>query len=190
MMPGAEMATGQAWQELTHKGLQMSRTTGRAGLKTGPPAQQIEKIKKMNRNNKLHTDRCRKGFVLVLTVFAALILATLIIAFINITSIDLTLVKNHMCSSQAYYIAEAGVADAINQIRAQGTLATTDWETDFPAAPDKYTVSVTQGATTVINSTGLAATSNFSRALEVKVSVSGSSPPYTVSISQWKETTQ
>lgn len=123
----------------------------------------------------------------MLTVFATLILATLIIAFINITSIDLTLVKNHMYSSKAYYVAEAGVADAIDQIRAQGTLATTDWETDFPAAPDKYTVSVTQGATTVINSTGLAAASNFSRELEVTVNVSGSSAPYKVRINKWEE---
>jgi len=142
----------------------------------------------MNRNNKLHTDRCRKGFVLVLTVFATLILATLIIAFINITSIDLMLVKNHMYSSKAYYIAEAGVADAINRIQLNGPLADTQWENTFPpSTSDTYNVSVSQSST-VITSTGLASASNFSRALEVKVSVSGSSSPYTVSITQWKET--
>ena len=145
------------------------------------------KVKKMNRNNRLYTDGCRKGFVLVLTLFTTVILATLIIAFLNMTSIDLNLVKNHMCSSKAYYIAEAGVADAIDKIQ-QGTSTTTPWEENFPAAPSKYSVVVTQGPPVVITSTGLAGASNFSRALEVRISVSGSSPPYTVSITQWKET--
>jgi len=166
------------------------RITGRVGHKMEPPAQQIEKLKKMNRNNRLHIKKCEKGFVLVLTLFAALILATLIIAFINITSIDLTLVKNHMYSSQAYYIAEAGVADAISRIRLNGPLADTQWENTFPpSTSDTYNVSVSQSST-VITSIGLASTSNFSRTLEVGVNVSGSSSPYKVSINQWKETTQ
>ena len=126
----------------------------------------------------------------MLTLFAVLIMATLIIAFLNITAIDLNLVKNHMCSSKAYYIAEAGIADAINQIRLNGPLADTQWEETFPPnTSDTYNVSVSQNST-VITSIGLASASNFSRALEVKVSVSGSSSPYNVSISQWKEVTQ
>lgn len=146
--------------------------------------------KKMNRNNNIHSKKNEKGFVLVLTLFATVILATLIIAFLNITSIDLNLVKNHMCSSKAYYIAEAGIADAINQIRLNGPLADTQWEDTFPPdTSDTYNVSISQNST-VITSTGFASASNFSRALEVKVSVSGSSSPYKVSINQWKEVTQ
>ena len=168
----------------------MTRIIGRTGLKMELPAQQIDKVKKMNRNNKLHTNKRREGFVLVLTVFTTVILATLIIAFLNITAIDLNLVKNHMCSSKAYYIAEAGVADAINQMRLNGPLADTQWGDTFPPnTSDTYNVSVSQNST-VITSTGLASVSNFSRALEVKVSVSGSSSPYKVSINQWKEVTQ
>jgi len=148
------------------------------------------KFKKMNRNNNIHTKKRVKGFVLVMTVVTTLILATLIIAFLNITAIDLNLVKNHMCSSKAYYIAEAGIADAINQIRLNGPLADTQWQETFPPnTSDTYNVSVSQNST-VITSTGLASASNFSRALEVKVSVSGSSSPYKVSINQWKEVTQ
>ncbi len=147
----------------------------------------IEKLKKMNRNNNIHTKKREKGFVLVMTVVTTLILATLIIAFLNTTAIDLNLVKNHMCSSKAYYIAEAGIADAINQIRLNGPLADTQWQETFPPnTSDTYNVSVSQNSTVII-STGLASASNFSRVLEVKVSVSGSSSPYTVSIKQWKE---
>ena len=141
----------------------------------------------MNRNDKSHTNKYKDGFVLVLTVFVTMIVATLILACLNTTSIDLVLVKNYMCSAQAYYIAEAGIADAINQIRLNGPLSDTQWEEYFPSgSSDKYTVSVSQSST-LINSTGLAVASNFSRSLEVSINVSGSFSPYQVSISQWKE---
>ena len=136
------------------------------------------------------SDKNTRGFILVLTLFTVLILAALVIGFLNITAVDLRLVKNHICSQQAYYIAEAGVADAINEMRLDGPLADTQWEEFFPAdTSSTYNVSVSQSST-VISCTGLAAASNFSRALEVTVSVSGSSPPYEVSISQWKEVVQ
>ena len=125
-----------------------------------------------------------------MTLFTALILATLIIGLLNITAIDLNLVKNHMFSLKAYYIAEAGIADAINRLRLDGPLADTQWQESFPSgSSDEYTVSVSQSST-IINSTGLAAASNFNRTLEVTVSVTGSSSPYKVFISQWKEATQ
>lgn len=168
----------------------MIQVTGRADRLTVRQVHKIEKDKKMSKNNKLHTGKRRKGFILVVTLFAILILSALIIAFTNITAIDLILVKNHMCSSDAYYTAEAGVADAINQIRLNGPLADTQWQETFPpGTSDTYDVSVSQSST-VITSTGLALASNFSRAIEVKVSVSGTSSPYNVSISQWKEVTQ
>ena len=133
--------------------------------------------------------RKTQGFILVITLFAVLILATLIIGFVNMTSIDLSLIKNHMFSSQAYYIAEAGVADAINQIRLNGLLGDIQWESTFPpSTSNKYNVSVSENST-VINSTGLASVPNFSRTLEVKISITGSSAPYNISINQWKELT-
>jgi Tfp pilus assembly protein PilX len=139
--------------------------------------------------NNIYTRDRKKGFILVLTLLISLILATLVIGFLSISSIDLVLVKNHMYSLKAYYIAEAGVADAINQIRLNGPMANTQWEAFFPSGSDKYTVAVSQSST-VISSTGLAYAANFSRALDVKISISGSSPPYKVSIKQWKEVVQ
>jgi Tfp pilus assembly protein PilX len=140
--------------------------------------------------NNIYTRDRKKGFILVLTLFISLILAVLVIAFLNMSSIDLNLVKNHMYSLKAYYIAEAGVADAINQIRLNGPLADTQWQASFPSgSSDTYTVSVSQSSS-VITSAGIAYTANFSRTLEVKVNVSGGSSPYTVSINQWKELSQ
>jgi len=126
----------------------------------------------------------------VLTLLVTLILATLVIGFLSMSSIDLDLVKNHMYSLKAYYIAEAGVAEAINRIRLNGPLADTQWEAFFPSgSSDKYTVAVSQSST-VISSTGLAYAANFNRVLNVTVQISGSSQPYKVSINQWKEATQ
>jgi hypothetical protein len=144
----------------------------------------------MNINNNIFRKKYEKGFVLMLTIFASLILATLIVAFLCMTAIDLNLAKNHTGSSKAYYIAEAGAVDAINQIQLNGPLTDASWELSFPSgSPDKYTVAVSQNST-VIKSTGFASASNFSRTLEVKIKISGSSQPYKVSINQWKETAQ
>jgi hypothetical protein len=114
----------------------------------------------------------------------------MIVGLLYLTAIDLNLLKNHMCSLRAYYITEAGVADAIDKIRTD-SLTVTEWECFFPAASqDKYNVVVTSGSPTVINCTGLAATSNFNRALEVEINVTGGSPPYSIQVQQWKEIVQ
>lgn len=129
----------------------------------------------------------KKGFILVLTLLVSLILATLVMGFASISSIDLDLVKNHMYSLKAYYIAEAGVADTIDKI--QRGVSIPSGAIPFPSGSlDTYTVSVDSNST--ITSTGAAATSNFRRTLKVKVSKSGSLPPYNVSIKQWEEVIQ
>lgn len=126
----------------------------------------------------------------MLTLFASMLLATLLIGFLNTTAIDLNLITNRVSSLKAYYIAEAGIADAINQIRLNAPLADSQWQATFPVnTSDTYNVAVSQNST-VINCTGLASTSNFSRVLEVTIKVAGSAAPYTVSISKWKEPIQ
>jgi Tfp pilus assembly protein PilX len=128
-----------------------------------------------------------KGFILILVLFTVLIMATLIIGLLNLTAIDAGLVKNHLCSLQAYYITEAGIADAINRIRQNGPLADTAWQQTFPAGTSSaYKVAVTDGST-LITCAGAAAPSNFIRLLQVQVNVTGGSPPYNVSIQEWKE---
>jgi Tfp pilus assembly protein PilX len=137
----------------------------------------------------IYTKSRKKGFILVLTLLVTLILATLVVGFATMSSIDLDLVKNHMYSLKAYYIAEAGVADAINQIQNSSVpFVNTQWQAAFPSGSlDTYTVDANSIA---IKSTGFASASNFSRTLTVKIKVSGSSQHYIVSINQWKEATQ
>ena len=139
---------------------------------------------------KRHRRKQEPGFVLVLTLFTALIMGTLIMGFALNTALDFNLVANHMNSLRAYYIAEAGVADAINQMRTSGSMSDSSWSSTFPpSTPDQYSV-VVSSSSTLITSTGTANASGFSRQLLVRVAVSGSSSPYRVTISNWEDVVQ
>lgn len=142
-------------------------------------------LNKMNRNSNIHTKKRERGFVLVLTLFAALIMSVLIIAYINIQTTDLSLIKNNLGSKKAYYIAEAGIADAINEIRTKSLIADTQWQKNFPdTSADTYSVAVSKKGR-LITSTGHAAASNFSRTLEV--TLIDVTAPHLVAVDQWKE---
>ena len=141
----------------------------------------------MNKNVK-KSEKNARGFILVLVLFTTLILATLTIGLLNLTAIDANLARNYMYSLQAYYIAEAGVADAMGNIRLNGPGDDT-WQSTFPSSTsNKYSVDVVEDSPTVIKSTGTVTNANFSRTLEVLVNVTGGAAPYNVSITQWKET--
>jgi Tfp pilus assembly protein PilX len=131
--------------------------------------------------------RRQLGVVLLATLYTALLMAVFIIGFIGLTAVDLNMTTNTVESQQAYYIAEAGVADAMAQMRQNGPMTDDTWTTTFPAgSSDQYTVTVSNSSG-LIESEGQTSPLAFTRALEVSVSVSGSSAPYTVNIQQWKE---
>ena len=95
-----------------------------------------------------------------------------------------------MYSLQAYYIAEAGIADALGNIRTSGASDST-WSDTFPTSTsNSYDVEIVTGPPTTITSTGIVTNANFRRTLEAQVSVTGGGSPYTISITQWKETTE
>ena len=127
------------------------------------------------------------GMVLIGTLFTALLMAVFVTGFIVLTTVDLNVSSNHVESLQAYYVAEAGVADALAQMTASGPMVDSQWTHTFPSgSSDQYTVTVSQSSG-LIQSSGLTAPLGFTRALEVVVSVSGSSAPYAVRIQEWKE---
>ncbi len=143
------------------------------------------------------TRQKRQGFILILTLFTALMLGTLVVGFLLLTAIDLNLVRNHKYSLQAYYVAEAGIVDAIDKIQRNELTIHGDewyeWEDDFPqGASSSYNVAVVPGPTNVITSTGFVPAANFSRTLEVHVKVVSESeyPPFKVSIKHFKEVIQ
>ena len=126
------------------------------------------------------------GVVLIATLFTALLMAVFIIGFIGVTTVDLSVSTNHAETLQAYYIAEAGVADAIAQMRESGTVTNPGSQTFPSGSSDQYSISY-DSDTKVITSMGTSQPLGFTRALEVSVLVSGSSAPYTVYIQEWKE---
>ena len=145
--------------------------------------------RQMNKNVK-KPENNTGGFILVLVLFTVLILSTLVIGLLNLTAVDANLTRNYMYSLQAYYIAEAGIADAIGRIRLNGPADNT-WQRTFPpSTSNTYSVDVEVDSPTVIESTGTVTNANFSKTLEVLVNVTGSAAPYSVSITQWKETTE
>lgn len=137
------------------------------------------------------TPRNGQGFILLLTLFTALILGTLVVGFLLLTVVDLNLVKNQTCSLQAYYLAEAGIVDTIDKIQRLDELTTTEWQEDFPQdASNSYSVKVDLGPTNVITSKGVIPAANFSRTLKVHVKVVSEDPPYKVSVKHFEEVTQ
>lgn len=132
----------------------------------------------------------KQGSVLVLTMFTMAILSILVIAMLNTAAADLQLVKNHIYYQKAHYIAEAGIADAIDRIQ-RDVVGSGQWETTFPAgSQNKYEVAVTQNSPVVVRATGIVESTGFSKILEVQLRTTGSSAPFKVSIIQWKEIIQ
>ena len=130
-----------------------------------------------------------KGFILVVTMFTALIVGTTIMGMIYSLSIDLRLANTHIQSLKSYYIAEAGIADAIERIRTKGPMQDKKWKSYFPrSARDQYTVSLSKNSS-VIQSIGKTAASGISRAIKADIKIIGNSSPYTVSINAWQEVT-
>ncbi len=123
----------------------------------------------------------------MVTLYTALLMAVFIVGFIGLTTVDLRVSTNHAKSMQAYYIAEAGVADALAKMRQQGPLVDTYWTNSFPpGSSDSYAVTVSQSSGK-IESRGQTSSLGFTRSLEVAVAVSGSTTPYVVRIQEWKE---
>ena len=118
----------------------------------------------MDKNVK-KSEKNARGFILVLVLFTVLILSTLTIGLLNLTAIDANLARNYMYSLQAYYIAEAGVADAIGKIRLNG-LGDDTWQSTFPSStPNTYSVDVQDGSPAIIKSTGTVTNANLAKPL-------------------------
>lgn len=136
----------------------------------------------------------RRGVILLLTLFIILLMSILVIGYLEIAATETQIMRNHKLSTQALYIAEAGIEDAIYTLRQTGNH---NWDTGFtdkifPAgSSSSYTVTIdnSDDPNIVIVSTGTVPGA-FQRRIEVEITLSGppSSAPYPVNINYWKET--
>ena len=127
----------------------------------------------------------KKGVALLLALFTLLIIALLVVAFLETTAIDLQIVSNQLKRNQALYIADAGVEYAVSRLKtSKSSFSTVPFI--FPSGSgNTYRVTYVSSSG-IITSTGTLA-SGESVTLEAKVSVTGSSRPFTVKILYWRE---
>lgn len=136
----------------------------------------------------------QEGVALLMAIFALFFITLLIVAFLDITTIDLQIVKNQTTSLKALYIADAGIEDAIYELR-----QVKEWDdgfTDKPFNDGSYTVTVVvdqdigEFYIKILTSTGTVSsgTTTAQRTIEAQTLVTGRTPgDYKVRISSWKE---
>ena len=128
----------------------------------------------------------KKGFALLLALLTLIIVSLLVTAYIELTTTDLQIISNHFTRNKALYIADAGVEYAIYNLRINNRWQANNLSVIFPqGTADKYSVTYPRNSGK-ITSTGVLATGQQVR-LEARISVGGSSRPYTVKILSWKE---
>ena len=161
----------------------MMRTIGRKARSSALPAAQID----LTIGYHVKDSECGAALVVALIVMA--LLAMLTMGTLDMLTTNVQIASNHAHEFKASYIADAGVEDVIDRLRDDPTWDTGLLDVEFPAGSgNTYTVSVDNSdyPSIIIAATGTAA--NFQRFLEVKVRISGASPPYSVAVNYWKET--
>lgn len=125
----------------------------------------------------------QRGSVLLMTLFLISLGSAFVIGFLQVSTTDLQIVRNHQYSLRALYIADTGVEDAIYNL-----ILDSHWNAGFTNkafAGETYTVTITNNYPNpiIIDSVGTAGGS-FQKHLRVQVTISGSKPP---TINYWKE---
>lgn len=127
----------------------------------------------------------QKGLALLLALFTLIIISLLVVAFFELTTIDLQIISNHFRKNQALYIADAGVEYAISRLTSSRSSFNTP-QIVFPSGSgNTYRVTYSSSSGTITSVARLS--SGQQVALSVKVSIVGSSAPYTVRIISWRE---
>ena len=125
----------------------------------------------------------KEGIALILAMFTMLFVSVLVVALLDMVTIDQKISTNQIRSLQATYIADAGVEEAIYQLRQDDDWSGTGGDVEFPSGSgNSLNVSVSD---TAITSTGTIG--DFTKVLNVDFLLSGSSSPYQVLIDKWEE---
>jgi hypothetical protein len=123
------------------------------------------------------------GSILLVTVFAIALMTAFVVGMLQMNSEQIQIMKNEIFAAQARAIAEAGIADALGQIR-----STRNWSAGFSSKSfggGSYTVSVTGTVPSItVISTGTSA-QNYISKVEADITVASISP-YTIRINKLK----
>jgi len=144
-------------------------------------------MKNLIQRNKLNNER---GVALILAMMVMVALSLLTVNSFEMLSGSIRISRNHKDDLQALYVAEAGIEDAVIQLRVSRNWIAGFDEKDFDG--NKYTVVVTVGTdNSVITLLSTGKAGNFQRTLEAQVKIIGTeefSPlEYSVAVLYWKE---
>jgi len=127
----------------------------------------------------------KKGQALLLAIFSLIIISLLVTAFLELTTIDLQIITNHLTKNQALYLADAGIEYAISQLRTNSNWKKTPQPIELPpGSGNTYDVTY-ESVSGKINSVARL-TSGEQISLEAKVRIKGTAP-YEVKIIYWRE---
>jgi hypothetical protein len=123
--------------------------------------------------------RCRQsGSVLLIVVVLVALLAATVVGHLQVNAEEIQLMQNHLHGTEAMAVAEAGLNDALAQLRVDFR-----WSKGFadkPFGDGTYTVTIKD--TTILST---AKTSDgFSARIEADVAVAPDGPPYLVRIDE------
>lgn len=130
--------------------------------------------------------RGQDAAVLLVTVFLVAFSALLVTGLLHGLTTDLQISHNHIWSTKALYIADAGIEHAIRELRADSNWRGPYTEV-FPAgSASQFSVSVTpSGSSLIIDSSGTSG--GFTRTIKADLRLAVTSPPYPVKVFNWKE---
>lgn len=124
---------------------------------------------------------------IMLALFATFFVTLFAVAMWELMTTDLEIITNHTRSMQSLYIADAGIEDAIYNLRQDKNWNTGFTDKTFPlGSGSTYTVAVVD-APYGNTLTSIGKIANFERKIVSYVLVSGLSTPYRVKIVSWRE---
>jgi hypothetical protein len=124
--------------------------------------------------------RHRAGSVLLLVVFLVALLAATVMGHLQVNAEELQLLQNHLGAVEALAIAEAGLNDALAQLRQNAA-----WNGGFAGKPfhgGSYFVVVRDST---VEATGVSSRGFVAR-VQANVAVEAGGPPYRVRIADWR----
>lgn len=117
---------------------------------------------------------------MLMVVLVAALLAAVVMGRLQVSTEEIQLMRNHIWGAEALATAEAGVNDALAQMRQDS-----GWRRGFAGKPfngGSYTV-VVDGST--VRSTGITAR-GFAASVEARITAASDGPPYTIWIDEWR----
>jgi len=117
-----------------------------------------------------------RGVVLIMSVFIVALLAAIVIGMLQIDTEEIQIMQNHMRAAEAMAVAEAGLNDAIAEIRSDATWQAGFRDKSFVGGVYTVTRSGSQITSVGVSSRG------FSARLKAEVSVGREGPPHEVAI--------